>query len=329
MAKISRSAVVKRRNVEEGIGVTDEGRYTIKQALEKVMTIYSSEGYRQRTMDDYTMFWNEFVRVVNLPIYVDELTSDHFRAYINVLLRRRGLSPVTVNIRMNALRSMFNRLYKEGVLGEDNPVKNIRKLKTDESKVSALTDDQVRRLFAEIDLDSFAGFRDYCAMLTMLKCGLRMNEINALEVGDLDFEQNVMFLPGAKNKNRKNRVVPMNAKVSKELAQLIFEQDEYFGKECPYVFRNNKGEKMEDHRIRRRMHEYGVRAGLKGECKFSPHKLRHTFAVNFLKNGGDIRALMAIMGHTSIETTQVYLQYSDSDVIDRFRAVDNNDKLDV
>lgn len=326
MAKISRKAVFKRRSIEGG-KVTDPNRLTMAQALGRVMSIYSAEGYRKRTMDDYTMFWKEFTRVVDLPIYVDEVEPEHFRSYINILLRKRGLSPVTVNIRMNALRAMFNRLYKEGVLGEENPVANIRKLRTDESSISALSDEQVRAIFEQIDLDSFAGYRDYCALLTMLRCGLRMNEINSLEEGDIDFEAQVMFLPGIKNKNRKNRIVPMPDQVAQELAQLIEEQNAYFGANCPYVFRNNKGGKMEEHRIRRRLHEYGVKAGLKGVCKFSPHTFRHTFAVRFLKNGGDIRTLMAILGHSSIETTQVYLTYTDNDVVEGFRKISDKDDL--
>ncbi|HZH58646.1 MAG TPA: tyrosine-type recombinase/integrase [Metabacillus sp.] len=87
------------------------------------------------------------------------------------------------------MKAMFNRLDAEKLLLQgENPAKHIRKLKTDESKVKTFTDKQVRQLFSQINKESFPGFRDYCALLTMLKCGLRINEINTLETKDMVFE---------------------------------------------------------------------------------------------------------------------------------------------
>ncbi|MGC4378967.1 tyrosine-type recombinase/integrase [Fictibacillus sp. Mic-4] len=320
-----RRPVVKRRNVEAE-DVFYETKITVNGALERVLNIYSAEGYRNRTINDYGKYWTEFFQIIDNRRYISDVITDDFRKYINVLLRKRGLSPVTVNIRMNAIRAIFNRLESEGII-EDNPVKPIRKLKTDEQKVGALTEEQLKRLFAQIDKGSFAGYRDYCAMLTMLKCGLRINEINALEIDDVDFDNNVIMLPGSKNKNRKNRAVPLSPKVAVELRQLIKETQEYFGPGIKTVFVNNVGEPLNEDLIRKRMNKYGNDAGLKGECRFSPHNLRHTFAVRFLKNGGDIRTLARIMGHSDISTTQVYLNYSDDDVMSQYKKVDQIDYL--
>ncbi|PAD35953.1 tyrosine-type recombinase/integrase [Terribacillus saccharophilus] len=321
-------AVVRRRNVTEE-RITYSEHITTEQALERVLNIYSSEGYRARTMNDYRKYWAEFIRIIGGDRPAIDVKTDDFRSYINVMLRKRGLAPTTVNIRMNAIRAMFNRLHAEGLIGEENAVAPIRKLKTDESKVGALSDDQVRRLFAQIDKNSFAGYRDYCAMLTMLKCGLRSNEINSLEIHDVDFDNSVIMLPGAKNKNRKNRSIPIHPKVVRELKQLISECQEYFGDSLTYVFVNNAGDKMKEDLIRKRMYKYGIDAGLKGECRTSPHNLRHTFAVNYLKNSGDIRSLMKIMGHSDLSTTQIYLNYSDDDVIEKSKKVNKLDTLDV
>jgi site-specific recombinase XerD len=323
-----RKRVVKRRDQLAEQMADINNRITTDMALERVMNIYSAEGYRERTMFEYTRFWTEFFRIIPRD-YIDEVTTDDFRAFINVLLRKRGLSPVTVNIRMNGMRAMFNRLFNEGLLGEENPVAPVRKLKTDEKPVGAFTDDQVRRLFAQIDkANSYAGFRDYVALLTMLKCGLRINEINSLEVSDIDFDNNVIMLPGAKNKNRKNRSVPMTRKVAEELKQFISETTDFFG-EVDTVFVSNEGKRLDSELIRKRMYQYGVKAGMKGECRFSPHNLRHTFATNFLKNGGDINTLREIMGHSDIKTTQVYLNYTDEDIRDKYNKVALKDTLDV
>ncbi|MGI2732496.1 tyrosine-type recombinase/integrase [Bacillus cytotoxicus] len=117
-----------------------------------------------------------------------------------------------------------------------------------------------------IDKTSYAGYRDYVAMLVMLKCGLRINEVNSLEVGDVDFDNGVILLSGRKNKNRKSRVIPMSKKVQNELAQLVTETKEYFDGLGKHVFVNSFGEPLKYDHIRKRMNYYVKQAGLTKIC---------------------------------------------------------------
>lgn len=324
---VRKRKIVKRRDLNDDF-LYYSSRLTVSEALRKINMIFVSEGYRDRTINDYEMYWNEFFKIIKAE-YIDTVTTDDFRFYVNHLIKERGLSPVTVNIRLTSMRSMFNRLYKEGILGRVNPVANIKKLRTDEPKVMGLKDEHILRLFSVIDKDSYPGYRDYCAMLLMLKCGLRSNEINALEVADIDFDNEVIQLPGSKNKNRKSRIIPVPKKVLRELKYLASENRKYFGNQVRMVFLNYDGTPLKDDHLRKRMHKYASKCGLKGSVAISPHKLRHTFAINFLRNGGDIRALQLIMGHADLSTTQVYLTYSNEDLKNRFNKVDKNDTLDV
>ncbi|KMJ58104.1 DNA integration/recombination/inversion protein [Bacillus sp. LL01] len=318
--------VVKRRFLSSK---TDNiSRITIPAALQKIKLIYYSEGYRDRTVDDYEMYWNEFFTIIE-KYFIDDVTSEDIRTYIAYLKREKGLSNVTINIRLTAMRAMFNRLFLEGVIKGENPVLNIKRLKTDEKVIMGLKDSQIRRLFGAINKESYAGRRDYVAMLLMLKGGLRVNEIDSLEVEDIDFESEVIRLPGVKNKNRKTRIVPLSKKVSDELKMLTTKNKQYFGDEAKYVFVTNVGNPLLPDYLRKNMYKYANKAGLVGECKVSPHKLRHNFAINFLKNGGDIRALQLIMGHADLSTTQVYLKYDEEEIKERFNQVEENDDLDV
>ncbi|MFC0274635.1 tyrosine-type recombinase/integrase [Metabacillus herbersteinensis] len=196
-------AIVKSREIDPRNKINHG--ITVNEALEIVMRIYESEGYRSRTINDYRKFWAEFISIVNKQLITD-VYHDDLHTYIHHLLHPRKRSPVTVNIRLSAIRAIFNRLHKEEIISI-SPVERIRKLKTDEQRIFTLTDHQIKRLFSVIDKDSFAGYRDYCALLTALKCGLRSNELHSLEIKDLDLDNSVILLPGAKNKNRKTRTV--------------------------------------------------------------------------------------------------------------------------
>ncbi|WP_345242469.1 tyrosine-type recombinase/integrase [Pontibacillus salipaludis] len=320
-----RTGVMQRREVGENDSIRPG--LTAEIALSKLMMIYETENYREKTMQGYRYHWEEFFRVTG-KIFADEVEEEDFRRYISVLLKVRELSPVTVNIRLTSVRAMYKRLKNENIISY-NPAERIRKLKTDEQRIFTLNDNQVRRLFAVINMDIYAGFRDYVSMLVMLKCGLRVNEIDSLEVEDIDFENGMLILPGAKNKNRKTRMVPMTEKVQKNLAQLVTETRDYFGADVTHVFTNQFGEPLRYDRIRKRMDSYARKAGLKDEVRASPHSLRHTFAVNYLKNGGDIRSLQMILGHADLATTQRYLDYTDDIVVTKYKEVNMKDNLDV
>lgn len=296
--------------------VVDSRRLTVADALDKVLTVTMAEGYRPRTLKDYRRIWTWFFDYLSASganvRYIDEVTTDHFREYIADCLTR-NLSPVTVNVRVRALKAIFNRLHEEGLI-EENPAARVRKLKTDEKAVQPLTEAQFKRLLSVIDKSTFAGLRDYAAILLMYDAGLRVNEVNALEPADVDFDNCVIMLPGAKNKNRKSRAVPISESLAGLLRQLIQETEEYFGS-APRVFTNNYGEPMEPERLRKRMYEYGKAAGLHGIVRVSPHTLRHTFALRFIQSGQSVFALQKILGHASIETTRRYVNLQHDDIV--------------
>ncbi|MFC0525508.1 tyrosine-type recombinase/integrase [Pontibacillus salicampi] len=325
--KIRRTGVVKRRESGKEYEV-QRVNLSYEKVVERISKVYESEGYRHRTVRDYMSYWREFFEIIKKENVFD-VTKEDFRRYITTLLDVRKLSPVTVNIRLVSVKAIFSKLVKEELLSS-NPGEEIPKLKIDEKKIYALSDSQIKRLFSMVDTDSVAGYRDYCAMLTALYCGLRSNELNALEIEDVDFDNKVILLPGAKNKNRKTRMIPMTEKVRNELHQLVTENIENFGRDVKHVFVNSFGESIRHDLIRKRMNMYGKKSGLDKEgVRCSPHSLRHSFAVRFLRGGGDIRTLQTIMGHSEISTTQVYLRYTDEDLFDRYQEASKRNPLDI
>lgn len=305
--------------------VTQYPEFHYEVMLKKIRLIFEAENYRKRTIEEYGRHWKEFFEIIGKTIVTD-VTKEDIRKYIRIGRQVRNYAAGTVNIRLGGVKSIFSRLVKEGIL-EVSPAKGIPKIRLDENPIYAFSEKQLSRLFSVVDKEKYVGFRDYVALYTILYCGLRGNEIDALEISDLDFENNVIMLPGTKNKNRKVRAVPMTQEVAEHLRQLVRECQEYFGDDITHVFVNSFGEPLKHGLFRKRMSKYGKISGVSEEVRVSPHSLRHTFAIRFLKNGGDIRALQMILGHADIATTQVYLRYNAADIMDSYVKANKNDKL--
>ncbi|MEC0721780.1 tyrosine-type recombinase/integrase [Bacillus haynesii] len=329
MAVLKRRKGVRNRRETDGIVKSFRSTKTVHEALGIAYSLYETENYRERTINDYRNYFAEFMEMTGImpTDSITDVTEDHLRSYISTMLKKRNLSPVTVNIRLGGIKSIFSRLTERGLINE-SPAQRVTKLRVDETSVKMLTDSQVRRFFKMIDKTTFSGFRDFVAFLLSLKCGLRSNELEGLEPEDLDFDNLVIMLPGAINKNRKNRMVPMTEQVAEELKQLLTEMTEYFGT-FTHVFVNQYGEKLAKDSLRKRADKYGEMADLKKECRPSIHSLRHTFAINYLRNGGDIRSLQKIMGHKDLASTEIYLDYVDEIVIEQYRKANKNDELKV
>lgn len=311
----NRRVVKRRREVVDFIDATEE--LNTEMVIKIVTQAFQAEGFRKRTIDDYTKLFRYFMRELNID-KVEIITVKHVQMYINKLISRE-LAPATINIRISALKSVFKRLHEQGYI-KSNPAVDFVKLRTDESQIFTLNNNQIKRLFCVVDKTTYAGYRDYCAMLLMLHCGLRVNEVNQLEANDLDFDNLTIMLSGAKNKNRKTRAVPMTKKLAEELRMLIDESQEYF-EGTTNVFLTQDGNSIDNDLLRKRMYRYGQLAGLSKECRPSPHSLRHTFATNFLRNGGSVNALMRIMGHADITTTMRYVRLNDEAVKEQYEKV--------
>lgn len=311
----NRRVVKRRREIVDFIDTNEE--LNTERAIKIVTQAFQAEGFRKRTIDDYTKLFRYFMRELNID-RVEIITAKHVQMYINKLISRE-LAPATVNIRISALKSVFKRLHEQGYT-KSNPAIDFVKLRTDEAPIFTLNNNQIKRLFRVVDKTTYAGYRDYCAMLLMLHCGLRVNEVNQLEVNDLDFDNLTIMLSGAKNKNRKTRAVPMTRRIAEELRMLIDESREYF-EDTTNVFLTHDGNSIDNDLLRKRMYRYGQFAGLSKECRPSPHSLRHTFATNFLRNGGSVNALMRIMGHADITTTMRYVRLNDEAVKEQYEKV--------
>jgi site-specific recombinase XerD len=140
--------------------------------------------------------------------------------------------------------------------------------------------------------------RAQMAVLVMLDCGLRVSECLGLTPADVDFDNLVIRVKG---KGNKQRLVPMSIELRKRLYRYSVKHP------GPFVLGTQRGTRVTVRNFQRDMKLIGERLGMAG-VRCSPHTLRHTFAVSYLRACGNLFYLSRILGHTSVTTTEKYLQ---------------------
>ena len=170
---------------------------------------------------------------------------------------------------------------------------------------------QFGALLGVIDTSQGEGFRDLAIILTFYDTGLRLSELTGLKVDDVDLEDGSLKVMG---KGGKERVVPFGKGVSRFLWHYITRfRPEPLGGRDSRLFLTADGRPMRRALIQTRIAKYGRRAGLSG-VRCSPHTLRHSAAVNFLRNGGNVFSLQRLLGHSTLEMTRHYCELADVDV---------------
>jgi integrase/recombinase XerD len=149
--------------------------------------------------------------------------------------------------------------------------------------------------------------RDKAVISVFLYTGLRVSELVNLEIGDVDFEENIIYVHAGKGD--KDRIVVM-PDVCRDCVKVYMKERIKIRSNNNYLFISNKKTRFNTSTVERMVKRVGERSGI--AKKVTPHVLRHTFATSVLRNGGDIRFIQQILGHSSLATTQIYTHIDDS-----------------
>ncbi len=229
------------------------------------------------------------------------------RAYLT-LLNEKQYSKATIARKLATLRSFYKFLVKRGQLSS-NPVTVVRTPKQEKKLPRFLEYEEVKKLIETPPMDNWLGVRDRAILETLYSTGIRVSELTALNMDDIDFLGEVVHIRG---KGKKERITPIGSSA----LQAIQHYMEFRNKraqsngnfDSKVLFVNKHGRRLSTRSVRRKMDKYLKMAGL--DPAISPHTLRHSFATHMLNNGADLRSVQELLGHQSLSTTQVYTHLS-------------------
>jgi site-specific recombinase XerD len=267
--------------------------------------------YSPHTVKYYLNIIKQYVIWLDVPL--EQATVEKVDAYIDYLHRKR-LHPASINLYLVIIRVFYDYLRYEERVDLTNPVKHNRRLRVPKPLPRSLRDQEVEKLFGVIK-----NKRDIAMFKLMLRCGLRVEEVSNLTLGDIDLKKRRIIVQ--QGKGGKGRVVYISDDAHDALVVYLKIRSHYRIKKVFLVEKGTyKGQPISVRGIQKRIEYYAKKTGLKVSC----HRLRHTMATQLLNAEAEVETIQDLLGHNWITTTQRYCRVSNLKVQrDYFKAMRN------
>ena len=221
----------------------------------------------------------------------------------------RTHAPSSVARHVAAARTWMRWLRRNGVLAT-NPAEELASPKIRRPLPTFLSVDAAAQVVEAPDAETPVGRRDAAILELLYGSGLRVAELSALNMGDLDLPEASVRVMG---KGAKERIVPLGSKTLAALARYFDERhllahSKTGALDPRAVFVSTRGRRLNVRAVQLLVHAYGALGA--GRADLHPHALRHTCATHLLGGGADLRAIQQLLGHASLSTTQRYTHVS-------------------
>ena len=266
-----------------------------------------TENKSPKTIEWYICFLNRFYQFLkrnNYPTSVKKISKDHIRTFILFLQQEaktphteKPLSQATVQGYVRTLKSFFSWLKREEYI-ERNLMIGIPIPRAAVKIVNTFTQEHITSLVNYCRTSEDSGYRNLTIILLFLDSGIRVSELVNIEIEDVNLVEG--YIKIRKAKGNKQRFVPIGSLVQKALWKYINQyRPQPVTDRVTRLFLSQYGIPLTKSGIQQMLRRYGKRVGISG-VRCSPHVFRHSFAKNYLLNGGDIFSLQKILGHSKM-----------------------------
>lgn len=268
-------------------------------------------GLLSQTIISYREDLNLFQLLLEDNFDVRNLTKEHLNKFL-MKLSNEGKAISTVLRRLSTIRNFYMYLQRMNLINSNEILIDLPKQSKHLPSVISL--EEVDELFMQPDLTKPSGIRDRAMLEIMYACGLRVSELLSIEKKNVSFETSTIRIFG---KGAKERVVPVSEFALDYLIKYINEVRNYSkNRQSKYIFLNEEGKPISRQYFWQIIKKYSEKAGI--IVNVTPHTLRHCFATHLLENGADLRAVQEMLGHSKINTTQIYTHVSSKRILSAY-----------
>ena len=202
---------------------------------------------------------------------------------------------------LSAVKQLYDFLQLQN-RRSDNPAQHLRPPRQGRALPPLISEAQIDALLAAPDTETIFGLRDKAVLETLYATGLRVSEAAQMQLQDLDLQRGVVTVIG---KGNKQRIVPLGAEAVHWLERYLKTARSELLKyaPCDFVFVGQKRSGISRQLVWQMVKRYAAEAGI---SELSPHGLRHAFATHLVNHGADLRSVQMMLGHASLNTTQIY-----------------------
>ena len=256
------------------------------------------KNFSEHTTKNYKRDLDKFIRFLSdNSTSLEKCDEQDIRLFVNQE-RRKGLSPRSIQRVLSSCRSFFNYLVEHKGF-EKNHAQNISSPKSSKSLPKALDADLIQKLLnfkPKTELET----RDKAIAELFYSSGLRLSELQGIDIGDISIKERSCRVVG---KGNKTRDLPIGRQAVKSLRDWILIREKYSTESDLAIFINKQGKRLSNRSIQARLKKLSTERGLPA---VHPHMLRHSFASHILESSGDLRAVQEMLGHSDIGTTEIY-----------------------
>ena len=290
---------------------------SLSQAIEGYFLAARARRLSRNTLDSYGYAFRRFEAFLPEQQALATVTAGDVRRFLDSL---EGLSAKSVVIIHSALSALWTWAVQEG-LAESNVVRAVQPPRPDRKEILPYSQEDVQAMLgacertqaysrpgkARCDNRRPTAHRDRAILLVLVDTGIRASELCELRIYQADLRNERLTVMG---KGRKERVLPICARTGQALWRYLATREDAERK-AGMLFVTASGRAMDRNQLRRLLMRIGRRAGVAG---VTVHRFRHTFAIEFLRNGGNAFALQRLLGHSSLEMVRRYLAIAEADV---------------
>jgi integrase/recombinase XerC len=287
----------------------------LSECISKYLAELERRGASKHTVRNYASDLEQFRLYFhppgeNNPPSVEQLNLPLLREWL-ASLYDRGLDPLSIRRKLAAIRSLSNFLRTEGVL-ETNIAARLRTPKTRERLPETLSAEKTNNLLDSVEegwpVEKPSKERDLAFLELLYGCGIRVSELVAINLKDIDLMGGWLRVRGKGNKERQ---LPIGERAVTAVNRYLQVRRASPTQEA--LFLNSRGKRLGDRQVRRLVKFYSIL--VLGDSTVHPHTFRHAYATHLLSDGADLRAIQELLGHARLSTTQKYTQVSLQDLI--------------
>ena len=317
----------------------DKKNTPFNRLIDDFLLAKRSAGCSEKTVSwyrDNILNYVRFLEGEGNPAVLKSFSADSVRRYTVHLQGRRvkfennplrktvgqALSSQTVFGYVATLGVFATWLAAEGYT-RSNLLQGVPRPRKRKTAVSGLSREEIERLLARVPKHTLVGTRDRAILITLLDCGLRASELCDLTLNEAHIDEGYLKVLG---KGNKERIVPVGAAACRAILRYrdFFRRDQ--GKPAPNLFLSVHGGRLNPEALRLMVQRWAKSAGIKGA---TVHKLRHTFALQYLMAGGDAFSLQKILGHTTMDMTRNYVNILPAQLVEKHRLHSPMDRITI